>query len=152
MECGIGRGCSLPCGAREPAAEKSVARDHPRTPCLPAASSQRVSCRPASGSRPPLGSASGHKALGQSLGSPAARPASGAPGGAPSASSHPRPTVRDSAGNGRAHRPRRPGHVQAGGTALPPDPGARPPARPSTCPSVWRSVRPPSPRVQRPLR
>lgn len=53
-------------------------RDHPRTPRLPA-SSQQVSCRPASGSCPPLGSASGHKALGarraaKSSESPAAGP------------------------------------------------------------------------------
>lgn len=66
------------------------------------ASLPQVSCRPTSGSRPPLGSASGHKALGalwaaRASGSPAAGP-SRAPGPsagrALSAPSHPRATRR----------------------------------------------------------
>lgn len=96
------------------------------------ASPPQVSCRPASGLRPPLGSASGHKALGElraakASGSPAAGPSrvlGPSAGRAPSAPSHPRPTrrvtqpgigargpwpprARPGGKHGRATRPRR---------------------------------------------
>lgn len=106
-----------------------------RAPFCPA-SSQQVSCRPASGSRPPLGSASGHKALGEpraarASGSPEAEPsrASCLPAGrAPSTPSHPRaarPVTQPGIG---ARGPRRSGRVQAGGTPGDPTRGSRPPA------------------------
>lgn len=96
------------------------------------ASPPQVSCRPASGSRQPLGSASGHKALGalraaRASGSPAAGPSrvpGPSAGRAPSALSHPRatrrvtqpgigargpwpPRARPGGKHGRATRPRR---------------------------------------------
>ncbi|XP_017726142.1 PREDICTED: zinc finger protein 36, C3H1 type-like 3 [Rhinopithecus bieti] len=114
-------------------------KDHPRAPRLPA-SSQQVSCRPASGSRPPPGSASAHKALGapraaRASGSPAAGPspalrppASSLAGRAPSAPSHTRAALPMTQPGIGARGPWRPGRVGAGGTARRPHRGARLPA------------------------
>lgn len=123
-------------------------KDHTRAPRLPA-SSQQVSCRPASGSRPPLGSASAHKALGapraaRASGSPAAglSPAPRPPAGrTPSAPSHTRAALPVTQPGIGARGPRRPGRVGAGGTARRPDWGARPPAPARVCLPRALSVR-----------
>lgn len=110
--------------------EVGGAGSDPRAPRLPSCL-QRVSCRPASGSRPPPGSASGHKALrgaaggeglrvtcGRAEPSPAERPARlpACPPARGVRSLRPfapaRCPGRDSAGYRRA----RPGRVQAGGS------------------------------------
>lgn len=131
-------------------------KDHPRAPRLPA-SSQQVSCRPASGSRPPLGSASAHKALR----APRAARASGSPAAGPSPaprpparrprSLRPFPHARCPASDSAGHRRARPVAARArwGRRHRQATRPRRSPARPSTCTSASRAVRPPSPRVPR---
>lgn len=122
------------------------------------ASRLQVSCRPASGWRPPLGSASGHKALGtlqaaRASGSPAARPSrTPAPSRAPSAPSHPRATEPVTQPGSGARGPRRP-RARPGGKHG----QATRPKRSPACPPQHVSVylergRPPGPPVLGPLR
>lgn len=88
--CGIWKGLQFYLAVPRNQWRSQRRKDHPRAPRLPA-SSQQVSCRPASGSRPPLGSASAHKALR----APRAARASGSPAAGPSPA--PRPPARSPA-------------------------------------------------------